>query len=246
MQILRQYKESELIFLDIETARVENTLKKGTPLYDAWEYKTRHNNEYQEKLNRAGDNSVDISFDEFYKEKAALYSPFARIVTIVVGRIVDDVLRVKPFTGTDEKKILEGFASNLGLVTAAHPDACFCTFNGRGFDEPMLTKRMLVNDVMLPPLLDQQDKKPWEVKGLDLSVLWKGNSFFPDSLVAVAAALGVPSSKTGISGSDVSDAYYAGKLEEIEKYCIQDVLCTANIWRRFSQKSLVKLAGEIR
>jgi uncharacterized protein YprB with RNaseH-like and TPR domain len=242
MQALRQYNESDLIFLDIETARIVDKLEKGSPLFEAWEYKARHNNEYQEKLNRSGDKSVEVSFDEFFKEKAALYSPFARIVSIVAGRIVEGgKLKVKAYTDVNEELLLQNFILDLGMITAARPDACLCTFNGRGFDEPMLTKRMLVNGLMLPPLLDQNHLKPWEVRGLDLSVLWKGNSFFPDSLVAVAAALGVASSKTGLSGSDVSDAFYAGKLKDIETYCIQDVLCTTNIYRRLSGKSLVTL-----
>lgn len=245
MQVLRQYRESDLLFMDIETARVVPKLEKGTPLHEAWEYKTRHNNEYQEKLNRSGNKGVEVSFEEFFEEKAALYGPFARIVTIVMGRINGETLSAKAYADVDEKKLLEAFTKDLAMFTNSRPDACFCTFNGKGFDEPMIAKRMIVNGLTLPPLLDQQHLKPWETKGLDLSALWKGNSFFPDSLIAVGAALGLPSPKTSMSGSDVGDAFYAGKLEDIKKYCTQDVLCTANIYRKFAGKSLVQLAESL-
>jgi predicted PolB exonuclease-like 3'-5' exonuclease len=83
--------------------------------------------------------------------------------------------------------------------------------------------------------------KPWDIKTIDLSALWKGTSFYPDSLLAVASALGLPSPKQGMDGSEVSEAYYAGKIDEIAEYCTLDVLTTANIFRKFLNRPILKL-----
>lgn len=242
MRILNQYKESDLIFFDIETAKAEKKLTPGTPLYDAWKYKTRYQNEFAEKLSRSGTN-VEVSLQEFFDEKSALYAPFGRIVCIVAGRIEGDNLKVKAYTGEgDEKKLLEEFNNDLSKWTIARPNAVLAGFNSVGFDAPFIFKRMVVHGITAHDLIDSGGLKPWEVKALDLSQVWKGLSFYPDSLIAVAAALGLPSPKGAMDGSEVSEAFYAGKINEIAAYCKLDVLTTANIYRRFVQKSLVKFA----
>jgi len=239
MKILLNYKSSDLIFFDIETARVVEKLIPGTPLHSAWQYKARYQNEMKEKLSRDG-SDPEVALEEFFEEKSPLYAPFARIACIVVGRIDGENLKVKTYAG-EEDQLLTNFMTDLSMFTTARPGAALCGFNNIGFDQPMITKRSMVNNVQLHPLLDTAHLKPWEINALDLSTLWKGASFYPDSLVAVATALGLPSPKTGMDGAKVSEAFYAGKIDEIVEYCKADVLTTANIYRRFSQKSLLKM-----
>lgn len=237
MQVLLQYKERDLIFIDIETARSVAKLEKNTPLYDAWAYKMRYQNELAEK------SGLDaLPLEESFESKASLYAPFSRIACIVVGSIQDgDKLRLKAFADADERILLTNFRNALIQKTTAQPEALFCGFNSEGFDEPFMSKRCLVNGVPLHPLLDQSTKKPWEARRLDLSKIWRGNSFYPDSLSAVAVAMGLPSPKQSLSGDEVGNAYYDGKIDEIVKYCKGDVLTTANLFRLWLGKKILTI-----
>lgn len=234
MKYLKQFNEKELIFFDIETVRGVEKLTPNTPIYDAWLYKARYNNEVSRKSGEA------VTPEEYFEDKAALYAPFAKVVCIVAGRISDDdLLSTKVYTG-DEGSLLKQFNDDLGKIYKPNITA-FCGFNNVGFDQPFLTKRMIVNGIEPHEMLDVAHLKPWEIRSVDLSILWKGTSFYQDSMVAVAQALGIPSPKVDMDGSEVSTAFYNGEIKKISEYCVRDVLTTANIFRKFKNKPLVKL-----
>lgn len=228
MKQLENLNESDLIFYDIETARVVDQLEENTPLYEAWKYKTRYSNELNKKT------GLEFTAQEYFHEKAALYAPFLRVVTIVVGRIKDNILYLKAYASYDEKELLEEFNKDLQAVYNNNPKVRFVSFNGVGFDTPALEKRSIINAVKPATLLSEGHLEPWKVTQIDLSKVWKGNAFYPDSLVAVATALGLPSPKDTLDGSQVSQAFYNGKLPEIVKYCLKDVESTARIFRKLS------------
>lgn len=228
MNILERVKAEDVVFLDIETVSAVKELEKDTPLYAAWEYKAR----YQNELNRK--TGLVFTVEEYFKEKAALYAPFAKVVCITVGRIVNDSkIVLKSYFGDDEKELLKNFNSDLSVVLTKNPSTTLCGLNNIGFDEPFLFKRLIINGIRPMKLLDSSDKKPWEVKSLDLSKAFQGSSFYPDSLVAIATALGLPSPKDGIDGSMVTQVYYDGGLDDIVHYCERDVATTANVFRKF-------------
>lgn len=235
MHALLKYNERDIIWIDIETYASEKPLKPGA-LYDAWAYKMRYQNELAEK------SGVEtLSLEESFNQKAALYAPFAKIACIVIGGIVDNKLRYKSFTGP-EHQLLENFNNDMKLKVTENTQRLFGGFNIIGFDIPFVAKRMLVNGIAPMNLLDQGNLKPWEIRMCDLSTVWRGNSFYPDSLQAVAVAMGLPSPKQGLHGAEVTDAFYAGKIDEIVKYCVGDVLACANLYRKFLNKEIVTLA----
>ena len=45
--------------------------------------------------------------------------------------------------------------------------------NAKEFDFPFLSKRILINDLKLPKLLNIAGKKPWELNHLDTMDLWR-------------------------------------------------------------------------
>jgi len=241
MQTLLKYSERDLVFVDIETVRCAKELGPvGTPLYNAWSYKMRYEDEQARK---AGDSS--FSLEESFKSKAALYAPFAKIAVISVGMVQDsDKLRVKSFVG-DEAKLLTDFNSMLNVLHVQRPSALFAGFNIVGFDLPFINKRMLSNDIEPHACLDTGEQKPWEQRVLDLSKFWQGSSFYPDSLSAILYALGLPTSKSTMSGAGVSDAFYEGKIDEITNYCEGDVFATANVYRKLLHKKPYVLEARI-
>lgn len=235
MKFLDRYNEKDLIFFDIETAPLVKVLKKGTPLWDAWEYKCRNENEHLRKTGEV------LTNEEYYAEKSSLYGVFAQVVAIVAGRITDgDKLSTKKYTGK-EPDMLKSFNDDVNLMIEKNPATAFCGWSNFGFDGPFLMKRMIVHSVKPNNLLDTAGEKPWTVSSIDLKELWKGTGFYPDSLIAVATALGLPSPKIKMDGTQVAKAFFAGKIVEIADYCEQDVLTTANIFRRFKNQPLLSL-----
>ncbi len=227
IRAIERFNEEDLVFFDIETARVEDKLVADTDLHAAWLYKARYQNEV---LRKTGE---PVTPEEYYEDKAALYPPFARIVCIVAGRIVGDKLQVKRYFGQDEKDIICAFNNDMNKMLEKRPSTVFCGWANNSFDQPFVAKRLVIHGFKPNLLLDTAHYKPWEIPSLDLKEVWKGTGFYPDSLIAVAVALGLPSPKSKMDGSQVGTAYYEGKYEEIATYCAQDVLTTANIWRKF-------------
>lgn len=239
MRILEKVNATDVVFLDIETVSVEENLVEGTPLYDAWSYKARYANELDKKT------GLQFTIEDYFKEKAALYAPFAKIICITVGRIIEKdgespKIMIKSYQGDDERVLLEDFNNDLGAVTAKNPKTVLCGLNNIGFDEPFVFKRLLIHQINPCKILDNSGLKPWETTSIDLGKLFQGTSFYPDSLVAIATAMGLPSPKDGIDGSMVTEFYYGGKLEDIVRYCERDVVTTVNIFRKFRFEPVIE------
>lgn len=230
MKQLEGLNENDLIFYDIESARSVKTLEEGTPLYEAWKYKCRYGNELNKKTGQ------EFTVEEYFYEKSPLYAVFGRVVSVIIGRIKDNKIYLKSYTSYDEKELLENLNRDLNTVFAKNPKSRFVSFNGVGFDTPYLEKRSIINGVKPATLISEGHLEPWKVTQIDLAKIWKGNAFYPDSLLAVATALGLPSPKDALDGSMVSQAFYDGRLDEIEKYCFKDVETTARIYRKLAFK----------
>ena len=228
MKQLKNLNENDLVFYNIETSRGVEELQEDTQYYDAWKYKARYQNELNKKTGET------FTIEEYYYEKAPLYAPFGRVVTIVVGRIKDNKIYLKSYASYDEKELLEGFNKDLELVYQSNPNTKLVGFNSNGFDSPFLLKRSIINGVTPASPLDEGTSKPWEMKALDLAKIWQGSAFYPDSLIAVATALGLPSPKDALDGSQVSKAFYEKRLPEIVTYCLKDVETTIRVYRKLA------------
>jgi uncharacterized protein YprB with RNaseH-like and TPR domain len=117
-----------------------------------------------------------------------------------------------------------------------------CAHNGKEFDFPYISRRMLINQMQPPVPLQMFGKKPWEIPHIDTMELWK----FGDwknfvSLELLAHIFGVPTPKDDIDGSMVASIYYIEKdLERIRVYCEKDVLTLCNVFRKMRQEDLLQ------
>lgn len=222
-----------ILVLDIETVR-------ATKKYD--ELNERLKSQWDRKsalINKDG----DLSPAETYEDRGGIYSEFGKVITISAGfyTLVDNEwhFRVRGLANNDEETLLSEFADLLGkfdqnkLILAAH--------NGKEFDFPYLSRRMLVNSVPLPSVLNISGKKPWEVNFLDTMELWKfGDRKNFTSLELLASIFDIPSSKSDIDGSQVGSAYYEDDaLDQIAAYCSQDVIVTAQLLLRLHQMPIL-------
>lgn len=218
-------KPEEILFLDIETVPGSPEFTDLDPSFQAlWDKKSKHFREEEQ-------NAADVY------ERAGIYAEFGKIICISVGilKVAEgSFIRLKSFYG-DERALLEDFSDLLVKFCKLHKDAVLCAHNGREFDIPYIARRMVINGMKLPDILDLAGKKPWEVKMLDTMDLWKfGDYKNYTSLELLTAVLGIPTPKDDIDGSQVAGIYYKEKdIERIVRYCEKDVLAIAQVLLRF-------------
>lgn len=174
-----------------------------------------------------------------YKDRAAIYAEFGKIIVISAGIITqsNDVptLRIKSFYGDDEKEVLESFCAVLNKNFHDPNLHILCGHNIREFDIPYLCRRFSVHGMDLPNLLSIAGKKPWEIKYVcDTLELWKyGDHKNFTSLDLLAYTLGIASPKETLDGSKVGDCYWNEKdIEKIKQYCERDVVTVAQVYLR--------------
>jgi DNA polymerase elongation subunit (family B) len=173
--------------------------------------------------------------------RAGIYSEFGKIICISVGYFNGRQFRVKSFYGDDEKILLGEFVQ---LLTRNYPspDNLLCGHNAKEFDFPYLCRRMLINNIDIPYILNISGKKPWEVQHLDTMDLWKFGDYKNfTSLELLAAVFDVPTPKDDIDGSMVWSVYWKEKdLDRIKNYCQKDVVTVAQLLLRFRGEKLLQ------
>ncbi len=229
--MLNNLSLENILFLDIETV-------PGYPGFDA--VPERLQKLWIKKALKLKYSSEDLTPADLYPQ-AGIYAEFGKIICVSCGFMNGNEVRLKSFYGDDEKILLEEFA----LLLSTHynrPDSLLCGHNGKEFDFPYLARRMLINDIELPDILDLAGKKPWEIRHLDTLELWKfGDYKHYTSLELLAAIFDIPTPKDDIDGSEVAKVYWEDKdLKRIATYCQKDVLTTLQLFRRYQGLPLVR------
>ncbi len=137
-----------------------------------------------------------------------------------------------------EAEILEKF---FHLIDRYSPT--LISWNGSGFDLPVLHYRALLHGVSCPRYWDQGgDDRNFKWNNylsryherhtdlMDLLALYNNRAYVP--LDQMAALLGFPG-KMGMSGAKVWDAFKDGDVKGIRDYCETDVLNTWLVYLRF-------------
>jgi DNA polymerase elongation subunit (family B) len=229
-----KYSLENLLVLDIETVRSNNTYEEMSERLQAqWDRKSNFLRSEEEE-----------SPKELYEDRAGIYAEFGKVVSISVGFFTyvgpELSLRVKALYNDDESILLNDF--NELLQKFDSKNLTLCGHNGKEFDFPYLCRRMLINNIKLPPVLDTSGKKPWEVNHIDTMEMWKfGDRKNFTSLELLATLFDIPTSKDAIDGSQVSTVYYDEQdLEKIAKYCSKDVVVTAQLLLKLNQQPIIK------
>lgn len=177
--------------------------------------------------------------------RAGIYAEFGKIVCISCGVLQGGgdqrKIVLKSFAGNDEQQLLYQFAEMLAKWSAGEPKF-LCAHNGKEFDFPYLCRRMIIQGIPIPSLLNISGKKPWEVGHLDTLELWKFGDFKSfTSLNLLAHTLGIPTPKDDIDGSMVWKVYWEEKnLQRIVTYCQKDVVTVAQILLRMNGEPQIK------
>jgi DNA polymerase elongation subunit (family B) len=230
--MLDNVRPEDVLFLDIETVPSAPSYNNLSPAMQIlWDKKSK-------QFRTPEQTPADVF------ERAGIYSEFGKIICISVGLIKEKnpfSLRLKSFYGNDEKLLLTEFSGMLTKCSGNNRESLLCAHNGKEFDYPYIARRMIINGLVIPEIIDNAGKKPWEIKLLDTMDLWKfGDYKNYTSLDLLTTILGIPTPKGDIDGSMVAGVYYVeNDIERIVRYCEKDVLAIAQVLLRFMNLPLI-------
>jgi hypothetical protein len=223
-----------ILFLDIETV----------PQYSDFDEVPKEFKQFWDKKSSYFRDEEQSASDVY--QRAGIYSEFGKIICISVGISVkkgnNRTFRLKSFFGDDEAMLLKEFSEMLIKYHTSNSDLQLCAHNGKEFDFPYLARRMLINGIKLPKILDIAGKKPWEVMFLDTMDLWKFGDYKKyTSLNLLTHIFNIPTPKDDIDGSMVADVYWNDHdLSRIVKYCEKDVLAVVQLLLKYKGEELIK------
>lgn len=163
-----------------------------------------------------------------------------RIIAISAVLRTGDKLKVWSLGSVDssEAELLQRFFDGIDRFTPT-----LVSWNGSGFDLPVIHYRSLVHGIVAPRYWDSgKEDKDFKWNNY-LSRFHERHTDLMDVLAAhqvranapldeIATLLDFPG-KMGVSGAGVWDQYLAGEIEGIRNYCETDVLNTYLIYLRF-------------
>lgn len=232
MKILNEVKIETVLFLDIETAPnwLELSQAPANVAFE-WIYKFKFRNDAPaEPL--AGE-VIPLYYSDLWKKEAGLYPEFSRVVCISVGFLYEGNFLMRSYYQQNEGELLQAFKYDIQAFVRSIPSAKLCAHYGKGFDFPVLAKRMLINKIVIPAILDTAGLKPWENTNLDTHEIWKLGGMNSAGLPAICMTFGIPTPKDDLNGSMVSKAFHDGELRRIADYCEKDVFALLNVFKAF-------------
>lgn len=232
---MASFPANNILFLDIETVpQYPSYSELPDDWKQLWDTKSNSLVKYHEGQT-----------NETLYPRAGIYAEFGKIICISCGVLQGAAdqrkLILKSFAGNDEKLLLSQFNEMLNKWATGEPKF-LCGHNGKEFDFPYLCRRMIINKLTIPAILNISGKKPWEVNHFDTLELWKFGDFKSfTSLNLLAHTLGIQTPKDDIDGSMVWEVYWKEKnLQRIITYCQKDVVTVAQILLRMNGEALIK------
>jgi len=223
----------KLLFIDIETVGIqpdwESLEKSNLELSFVFE-------NYFDWFQKRFPEDADKPVGQMFVNRAALVPEFARIACVSVAFVTDKgETKMQSFSNENEKDLLQDVQKLLRRV--GELGFFLCGHNVKGFDIPMLAKRMIINGLLPPKILPGHDTKPWEIKALDTKELWQYGGYGTiASLELMCVSMGVESSKNmEVTGNKVHEAYWTNKdIKGIVEYCEKDVLVLIDVIKKIT------------
>lgn len=177
--------------------------------------------------------------------RAGIYAEFGKIICIGMGIISKKnelkTAKIKTIYDDDEPTLLKKFSDfiNKNLDSSQY---YLCGHNGKEFDFPYIARRMLINNISLPQILNVQGAKHWETRFLDTMQMWRfGDYKSYTSLELLCACFGIETPKDDIDGSQVWSVYWnEHDLERIAKYCAKDVLSLQRVFLAMTSNGTIE------
>jgi hypothetical protein len=195
---------------------------------------------------------------EAVPERTALYPGLGRVIAIGLWNVHEDrglaLLEGEPhemrdwdkvpgskIVRGDEKALLEKFWETVGARHGRVPR--LVSFNGRGYDGPVLSIRSAQHGVR--PSRQLVGSRYTIADHCDLQEVFTFQGATRDlyNLEYWCRRFDVESPKGSIDGSQVGRFYREGRIDEIGEYCLRDTRATAQIYRRLEETILPVFQG---
>ncbi|MFN9381793.1 MAG: ribonuclease H-like domain-containing protein [Bacteroidota bacterium] len=238
----KSFEVGKILFFDIETVSLTANYEELPPaLQELWQRKAKSfypNNEEELKADQ---------LQESFKNKAAIFAEFGKIVCISMGIAYYDKeanhykIRLKSFDQASEEELLKSFCDLINKHYSNPLTHALGGHNIKEFDIPFICRRLIINRMDLPDILKIGGKKPWELNYfIDTMEMWKfGDWKNYTSLKLLTAIFDIPSPKDDIDGSQVGQVYWEeNDLKRISRYCEKDVLATMQVYDRITGDNL--------
>jgi len=236
--MLNDIKKENILFIDVETV----------PQYKDYQSVPEHKKKFWDHKSSFLSKSEEQTPEVLY-ERAGIYSEFGKIICISIGYIKTiegkQELHIKSIYGHDERSLLSQFVDVIQKVQQNPQKWYLCAHNGKEFDFPYLCRRLLVNGLAVPAILDVRGKYQKEIQLLDTMEMWKFGDYKSFvSLDLLADIFNIPSPKAEMDGSMVCKVYYEeNNLEKIVEYCSKDVVTLAQVLLRYKAEPFIEAAN---
>jgi 3'-5' exonuclease len=128
-----------------------------------------------------------------------------------------------------EAELIRGFGTRIAELRPT-----LVTFNGHGFDLPVLRYRAMINRVSAPGLSVRRYFNRYDESAVDLcDVLSSFDARAKCTLHELCRALGLPGKPDGIDGSEVDRYVQEGRIAEVSAYAETDIVNTYRVWLVF-------------
>jgi predicted PolB exonuclease-like 3'-5' exonuclease len=176
---------------------------------------------------------------------------FQRIVAIACVLRDESTLRVWSLgdAADPEEELLRRFCDGIDRYVPQ-----LVSWNGSGFDLPVIHHRCMIHGVCAPRYWDWgDDDKDFRYNNylgryhtrhldmMDVLAMYQPRAY--TGLDAMARLCGFPG-KLGMSGASVQTAVHAGRIDDVRRYCETDVMNTYLLYLRFQQIRGTLAAGE--
>jgi len=183
-----------------------------------------------------------IAFHQCRQHNGSEFLPLHQHRVVAISCVLRDADSFKVWSlgapGEPEGQLIQRFFDGIEKYT---PNVV--SWNGGGFDFPVLHYRGLIHGIQAPRYWDMgDDDKEFKWNNyisryhsrhtdlMDLLAMYQGRANAP--LDDMAQLCGFPG-KLGMDGSKVWDAYQNGEIEAIRNYCETDVVNTYLVYLRF-------------
>ncbi len=170
--------------------------------------------------------------------------PYHKVVAIsaVVADDYGNFIKVGDF-GEDSEHEVDIISHFFATIERSNPK--LVSFNGRGFDMPMLLLRAMKYNLSFPSWFESNNKALNKSKWENYRVRYSEN-FHLDlydtlgnfgatrtlKLDTICTMANLPG-KYDISGDQVTELFYSNKLDKIKEYCQSDTLNTYWLWLKY-------------
>lgn len=176
---------------------------------------------FEGKWKRMGWDQKHVLADS-YLDQSGIIPTYGRICCISFGYSGQEgEPLIRSFCGEDERDIVSSFNDLLKKIE--RKSFRLAGFRINHYDVPWVLHKLHKYGVEPAGIIRPYDKKPWEMRIVDMAEDWKQKFAYSFSFDEMAYELGIKSPKEAMDGSMVHQYYHQGRIDDIRRYCEADV-----------------------